>query len=146
MSLRAKLLEVSKGFPARFEEQRDGSLSLEFKVAERKVFLSKKKLMYRCRLRINDEEKTVTYFETLKETGAGISGDMDMGISPGYGFKKETYKITGKEREGSIEELSRLFGKDYKYSFDYSAIRDAVKKEVQNAGYAFIVRLSERSI
>lgn len=146
MSLKQKLLGIDKGFPARFEEQKDSSLVLEFTVAERKVpFISKKKLIYRCRLRVDDEKKTVTFFETLKEKGFGLVstvGDME----PGYGFKKETYKISGKEREANIEELSTLFGKQYKYSFDYSAIRAAVKKEVQGAGYSFSVCLLERSV
>ena len=66
----------------------------------------------------------------MKETGAGISGG-DSDISPGFGYKMETYKTTGKEREESIEERSRLFGKDYKYSFDYSMVRKKVEQEAK---------------
>ena len=145
MSLKERLLEISKDFPARFEEQKDGSLVLEFTVAERKVFfISKRKLTYRCHLRVDEEEKTVTFFEALKEAGFGLPSGDDM--APGFGFKKESYKVSGKEREGNIEELSTLFSKQYKYLFDYSAIRAAVKKEVRDVGYSFSVCLSERSI
>ena len=133
--------------PARFEEQKDGTLALESKIAERKVFLSKKTLTYRARLRVDDEKKQVRFFEILKETGIGISsgggpGDMSSGLS----FKKETYRTTGREREGNIEELSILYGKDYKYSWDYSNIRKMVEREAQNVGYLLSVCLNERNV
>lgn len=145
--MREKLAEVSEGFPARFEQQNDGTLLLETKIAERKVFLSKKTLTYRARLRVDDEREAVRFFEILKETGIGISSGGDPGdMSPGFGFKKETYKTTGREREGNIEELSRLFGKDYKYSWDYSTIRKTVEREAQSAGYSFYICLSERQV
>lgn len=135
MALKEKLIEVSKNFPAEFKEQRDGSLILQFVVAERKVFLSKKKLTYKCKTKIDDTEKGVTFFEMLRESSVGLSG------GSGVGFKKETYGLKGKEREGNIEEQSRLFGKDYKYSFDYKKIREAVKGEAEKAGYSFSVHL-----
>ena len=140
MLLKEKFLEVSKSFPVEFKEQRDGSLVLRFIVAERKVFLSKKKLTYRCKVRIGDEKKEVTFFEMLSESSSGLS------VGSGFEFKKETYGIKGKEREGGIEEASRLFGKDYKYSFDYKKIREAIKKETQDAGYSFSVKLLEKLV
>jgi len=137
MSLKEKLIEVSKSFPAEFEEQRDGLLILQFVVAERKVFLLKKKLTYKCKIRIDDIEKVVTFFEMLRESSIGLSG------GAGVGFTKETYGLKGKEREGNIEEQSRLFGKDYKYSFDYKKIRETTKEEAKKAGYSFSVHLLE---
>lgn len=137
MALKEKLIEVSRSFPAEFKEQRDGSLILQFVVAERKVFLSKKKLTYKCKAKIDDMEKVVTFFEILRESSVGLSG------GSGMGFKKETYRLKGKEREGNIEEQSRLFGKDYKYSFDYKKIREAIKEEAEKAGYSFSVHLLE---
>jgi len=145
LTLKDRLIEISKELPSRFEEQKDRTLKIEFKIAERKVFLSKKTLTYKARVRIDNENKIVKFFETLKEKGLGVSGS-DSDISPGYGFKIETYKLKGKEREGNIQELSRLFGKDYKYSFDYSTVRKRVEEEARNAGYDFSVFLSERSI
>lgn len=140
MSLKEKFTEVGKSFPVEFKEQRDGSLMLKFVVAERKVFLSKKKLTYRCKLRINDEKREVTFFEMLSESNVGLS------VGSGFEFKKETYGIKGKEREGGIEEMSRLFGKDYKYSFDYKKIREAIKKEAQDADYSLSVKLIEKLV
>ena len=145
MSLKAHIIEASKGLPAVFVEQNDGTLKLELKVAERKVFLSKKTLTYRAKLRVDDVYRVVKLFETLKETGLGVSsGDSEM--SPGIGFKVETYKTTGKQRQGTIEELSKLFGKDYKYSFDYSTVRKMVEQEANKMGYALSVVLLEKSV
>ena len=137
MALKEKLIEVSKNFPAEFKEQRDGSFILQFVVAERKVFLSKKKLIYKCKTRIDGMGKAVTFFEILCESSVGLSG------GAGMGFTKETYGVKGKEREGNIEEQSRLFGKDYKYSFDYKKIRGTIKEEAEKAGYSFSVHLLE---
>jgi hypothetical protein len=145
LTLKERLVEVSKEFPAKFEAQNDGTLKLESKIAERKVLLSKKTLKYRARLRVDDDKRTVKFFEILEETGLGLaSGASD--ISPGFGFKTETYKVTGKGREGGIEELSKLFGKDYKYSWDYSKLRKNIQHEIEKAGYTFSICLTERDV
>jgi len=140
MSLKENLIEVSKNFPAELKEQRDGSLILRFVIAERKVFLSKKKLTYKCKVRVNDEKKVVSFFEMLSESSSGLSA------GSGFEFKKETFGTKGKEREGGIEEMSRLFGKKFTYSFDYKRIREALKEKVQEAGYAFSVKLIEKLV
>ena len=49
-------------------------------------------------------------------------------MSTGFGFKKETYNTFGKERTGSIEEQSKLFGKDYSYKFDFGTFRGPCAK------------------
>lgn len=99
LTLKEKLVEVGRELPARFEEQKDGTLTLESKIAERKVFLSKKTLTYRARLRVDDEKKQVRFFEMLKETGIGVSSGGDVGdTSPGFGFKKETLQDYGKSK------------------------------------------------
>ncbi len=146
LTMKERIIEMSKSFPARFEEQKDGTLLLESKIAERKAFLSKRALIYRARLRVDEERRAIRFFETLEETGFGITGAGSDDISSGFGLKKETYKITGKRREGSIEELSKLFGKEYKYSWDYSRLREAIRREAEGAGYAFSICLTEGDI
>lgn len=138
-------MKISKQFPAEFEKQQNDVLNLKFKIAERTVLLSKKTLTYRAKVRINDKDKIVKFFEILVESGMGISNG-DSGISPGVGFKKEIYKISGKAREARIEEQSKLFGKDYKYFFDFSSIRKKIEQEVNNAGYSFSICLNEKSV
>jgi len=121
--------------PARLQEK-NGLYSFEFIVAERKVFLSTKRLAYRAAFRIDETKKELRFSEMLKESGSGISsgaGDM----SPGFGFKVETYKTGMGPREGGIAEQSALFGKHYNYSFDYTSIRKAVEDAVAKAGYSF---------
>jgi hypothetical protein len=108
-------------------------------VAERKAFLSTKKLTYSLKMRIDDSARLVRFSEMLMEAGSGLStgGDFDSGMSSGFGVKKETYNTFGGARQGSIEEQSSLFGKDYTYQFDFKEIREQVKGIAEKAGYTF---------
>lgn len=116
--------------------------SIEVLLAERKVFLSRKKLTYSAKVKINEAEKTVDFSELLKETGFGLSsGGGDMEMSSGFGFKKETYNTFGGARKGTIEEQSKLFGKDYSYKFDYASIRNKIDEIVQKNGYKFVYKI-----
>ena len=120
-----------EGIPATLKEKR-GVYSVEFTVAERKVFLSKKKLTYSAKFRVDEDKKELRFTEMLKESGSGMSsGDS------GFGFKKESYRTGTGPREGSIEEQSKLFGAQYSYTFDFSTVRTFVEEEAVKAGYAF---------
>ena len=145
ITLREKLLGLGAALSAPLTENKKGHLALEFVVAEKKAFLSRKKLVYRCSVRIDDASKSVKFFEILKESGYGLSGAAD-GAGPGFSFKKESWNTSGKERSGTIEEAASLFGEKYNYSFDYAAIRDTIKAAAAEAGYAFEVCLLERSL
>jgi hypothetical protein len=61
-------------------------------IAERKAFLSKKKLTYTSKIRIDDGAKVVKFSEMLIEVGSGFSsgGNFDDGMSTGFGFKTES--------------------------------------------------------
>lgn len=147
MDLRQTITEMAKTVPGQFEPQKDGSSRMEAVIAERKAFLSKKKLTYVCRFRVDEPAKEVRFFEMLKESGFGVSsGGGDGEMSAGFGFKKETYNTLGKERSGTIEEQSKLFGKDYSYSFDFGTFRNSVRKAAETAGYRFEVKLTEKSV
>lgn len=120
-----------------------GSCSIEALLAERKAFLSKKKLTYSAKIKINENEKTVVFSEMLKESGFGLSaGSGDLEMSPGFGFKKETYNTMGGARKGTIEEQSKLFSKDYNYKFDYSSIRQKIETITQSNGYKFVYHIA----
>ena len=108
-------------------------------IAERKAFLSKKKLTYAAKMRIDDGEKVVKFSEMLIEAGSGFSsgGGFDDGMSTGFGFKTESFNTLSGGRQGTIEEQSNLFGKDYSYHFDFKEARLKVKEVVENAGYKF---------
>ena len=131
---------IVKEIPAELKVKK-GLFSIEFTVAERKVMLSKKKLIYNAKFRLDEGKKELRFTEMLKESGAGLSsGDSD--FSPGFGFKTETYKTGAGGREGSIKEQSDLFGKQYSYTFDFSRIRTLIESETIQAGYAFKYQLT----
>lgn len=119
--------------------EKKGVISVESVIAERKALLSKKRLTYVFKVRIDDQARQIAFTEMLKEAGSGLSagGSFDSDMSPGFGFKKETYNTMSGAREGTIEESSKLFGKSYEYRFDYAKTRGDVERIAQEAGYAF---------
>jgi hypothetical protein len=108
-------------------------------IAERKIFLSKKKLTYTIKIRIDESGKAVKFSEMLIEAGSGFSsgGDLDSGMSTGFGFKTESYNTLSGARQGTIGEQSKLFEKEYSYHFDYSEIRTKIQDVVEKSGYKF---------
>jgi hypothetical protein len=136
------VLDEIKNFASTIQaemKEKKGVYELSLVIAERKGFLSKKKLSYSARFRIDEGNREVKFFEMLKESGSGISGGggFDDGGSPGFGFKKEVYQSGGGGREGTIEEQSRLFGQDYSYGFEYQEIRKRIEALAQSAGHTF---------
>lgn len=124
-----------------------GVYSIEIMLAERKSFLSRKKLLYTASFRIDDSKKEIRYTEKLKETGFGLSSGSDsLDTSPGFGFKKETYKTGIGPREGTIEEQSNLFGKQYNYKFDFGSIRKIAETRAKQAGYTFSYHLTSKNV
>jgi|YelNatPaOPRAMG01_1025707.scaffolds.fasta_scaffold04065_2 hypothetical protein len=118
--------------------EKKGLWSFSATIAERKAFLSKKKLSYTAKLRINEETKTIHFSEMLSETSSGFSagGGMD-DVSPGFGAKTETYNTLSGKRQGSIEEQSKIFSKDFTYTFNYQEIRSVIKEIAEKYGYQF---------
>lgn len=137
-NLQVEIKELLKQYNGEWKEKK-GLWDFSTTLAERKAFLSKKKLTYAFKLRIDDSTKTVKFSEMLVESGSGLSsgGDFDSGMSTGFGVKKETYNTFGGTRQGTIEEQSKLFGKDYSYQFNYGEIRTKVQETAVRAGYKF---------
>jgi hypothetical protein len=125
MLIKEEFLNKKFSFTGSFLEQRDKSLLLTSPIAERKAFLSKKTLTYRCRIKINEVEKKVYLYEILDEKSSGLTsgGDDEDFSTPGFGFKIEKYNTTDGTRRGTIEEAAILFGKQYKYTFDWKEIK-----------------------
>jgi hypothetical protein len=135
-----EIQSYAKEFDADLNEKK-GVWSFSKLIAERKAFLSKKKLTYTAKFRIDDDTKTIKFTEMMFEKGSGLSSGSDfdggMGMSPGFGFKTESYKTGMGGREGSIEEQSNLFGKDYSYDFDYKEVRSSIEALAKKNGYSF---------
>lgn len=138
MSVPEEIKALASGVSAELKEKK-GVWTMKAVIAERKAFLSKKKLEYIAKFRVDDGARTIRFSELLKESGSGISsgGGIDGDMSPGFGFKKETYKTGAGPREGTIEEQSTLFGKQYDYRFDFKQIRGSMEKIAAGNGYTF---------
>lgn len=146
MDLITQIKQYADDIGAELKEKK-GVWTLKTVVAERKAFLSKQKLQYVAKFRVDEAGGTLRFSEMLKETGSGVSGGgADGDISPGFGFKKESYKTGAGPREGTIEEQSSLFGKKYDYAFDFSAIRISLEQLAADNGLSFEYRLSPAGI
>ena len=130
--------------PVTLKEKR-GVYYITLVVSERRVFLSKKKLTYSARFRVDDDNKELHFTEMIRESSSGMSTGDD-GIAPGFGFKRESYKSTAGARSGAITEQSKLFGKKYSYTFDFSKIRGRIEKLAADAGYAFNYQITPRGL
>ena len=146
MSITDELKNIVSGIPAKISEKK-GVYEFEVPLAERKAFLSKQKLIYSAKFRVDEGNKEVRFTEMLKESGAGMSsGGMDSGMSPGFGFKKQSYNTMSGAREGTIEEQSNLFGKKYEYKFDFAAIRKKFESKAKENGYKFTYKVTSAGL
>ena len=142
MSITDELKNIVSGIPAKINEKK-GVYEFEVQLAERKAFLTKQKLIYSAKFRVDEQAKEVRFTEMLKESGSGVStGGASDDMSPGFGFKKETYNTFSGTRSGTIEEQSSLFGKKYEYKFDYGAIRKKFESKAKEQGYKFTYKIT----
>lgn len=118
----------------------------ELLLAEQRSFLSKKRVEYSAKFKIDESEKTVRFFEMLKESGAGMSGGDSLDVGGGWGVKKETYKTGFGGREGNIGEQGSLLGKKYAFTFDYGRIRTAVQAIAERNGYRFDYQVTPKGL
>jgi hypothetical protein len=119
----------AKSIPAEFKEKK-GSCDLSFTVAERKAFLSKQKLTYQAKFRIDEKEKAVHFAEILKESSSGMDAS--------GGFQSSSFSIgKGGQQNSVIEQQSDQFGKKYDYQFDFKVVRGKIEDLAREAGYKF---------
>lgn len=140
MSFKEGIKKITADLAGDLREKND-VFTISKTIAERKFLLSTRKLVYSARISIDEKDKTLVFSESLKETGFGwpIGGETE--ISPGFGFKTESYKTGMGPREGIIEEQSNLFGKKYNYHFDFAKFRGLFENLATQSGYAFRYRI-----
>ncbi len=109
---------------------RGGTIEFTKVLAERKGFLSRRKLVYRAMVQMDEKKREVHLSESLTKTGSGLAPES------GFEFKRETYRTKRGSREGNIAEQSKLFGKTYSYTFDFASARSAIERLAQDHGYA----------
>lgn len=134
-----KIQKELQGYDGTWKDKK-GVWEFSSVIAERKAFLSTKKLTYYARIKIDENIKLVMFSEMLMEAGSGLSSGNDFGdtgMSTGFGFKTESYNTMSGAREGNIKEQSNLFGKKFDYKFDYKEIRSKVEETAKAAGYEF---------
>jgi hypothetical protein len=138
MDLLKSIQAYAQSIPADFREKK-GSCDLSFTVAERKGFLSKQKLTYQAKFRIDDQEKIVHFAEMLKEASSGMDA--------GMGFQTTSYSAgKGGQQNSVIEQQSDQFGKKYDYQFDFKKIRGEVEKLAKEAGYTFQYQITFKGL
>ena len=138
MDLVQSIQAYAKSIPADFKEKK-GSCDLSFTVAERKTFLSKQKLTYQAKFRIDDQERTVHFAEMLKEASSGIDA--------GGSFQTTSFS-TGKsgQQNSVIEQQSQQFGKKYDYQFDFKTVREKIESLAGAAGFKFNYQITFKGL
>ena len=115
-------------------------------VAEQKSLLSKKKVEYSAKFKVDDKERVVRFFEMLKESGSGMSGGDAGDFGGGWGVTKTTYKMGVGGLEGTLESQGALLGKKFAFSFDYGRIRNAVQAIAEQNGYGFEYQVTPKGL
>ena len=129
--LLAMMEEVLSGHP-RLSVARGRGTDLEIKsvLADANWVVGKKKVEYSACLLAREKDRTVVYWEMIKEVGSG------MGIFGG--FKVETYKSNGKTISGSVRETGYgPGGKVIEYDWDYSRTREILEAAARGTGWKF---------
>ena len=147
MDLRQTITEMGKTVPGQFEPQKDGSARMEAVIAERKAFLSKKKLDLHLPLQGRRAGQRSALLRDAQ--GIGLRRHKRRGQrrdEHGLRLQEGDLQHLRERANGSIEEQSKLFGKDYSYKFDFGTFRGAVRKAAEGAGYRFEVKLMEKSV
>jgi len=126
--------------PGEFQDKKE-VFCLDCVIAERKAFLSKQKLSYTARFKVDDTAKEVTFTEMLKEESSGLGAGGTDDMSPGFSFRKSSSSSGPGGLEGVVDQQSSLFGKKYDYTFDYKKVRATVKEAAETEGYSFIYKI-----
>lgn len=129
-----------QGIPGEFQDKKE-VFCLDCVIAERKAFLSKQKLSYTARFRVDESTKEVIFTERLKEEKSGLGAGGSDDSSPGFSFRKSSFSSGPDGLEGIVDEQSSMFGKKYDYTFDYKKVRTAVKEAAQAEGYSFTYKI-----
>ena len=138
MVLSQQIQQYSQELSADYKEKK-GVYTLSLIVAERKTMLSKQKLTYQAKFRIDETEKQVRFTEMLLESSSGMNAGMD--------FQTQNFR-TGKggQQESVIDKQSVVFGKKYDYNFDFKTIRGKIESLTEEAGYNFQYQITAKGL
>ncbi len=129
----SEIINFSDQGPFRISRSDETDLEITNEVTDSSWFSGNKKVVYNAQILFAEDERTAYFWEMLKESSSGISFQI--------GVQKRMVK--GVELFQKIKE--RGFAPDgelvYDYQFDYSSLREAVRKIVQSKGWKFKVVL-----
>lgn len=103
-----------------------GDIAIDNKVADGTYGTGKKKVDFEAVLKAVDPERTVYYWEILKEKGAGISFG---------GFEAESYSTFGTKRSGTKKEVLIGPGGTVAWDWDYGKTRQIVEAVTARHGW-----------
>lgn len=104
----------------------DTDVMIDNKVADGSYGTGKKKVDFEAIMKAVEPERTVYYWEILKEKGAGIS----MGT-----FESESYSTFGAKRWGTKKEVLVGPGGVVAYEWDYGKTRQIVEATAEQMGW-----------
>lgn len=111
---------------------------LESVLADTKWAMGKKKVEYHGALLARAHDRTIVYWESLKEVGAGLQFP--------FGFKVETYRSDGKTASGQVKEVGwSPGGKGLNYGWDYARTRELIEQVARSHGWDFTTALLKRN-
>ena len=111
----------------------DTDVTIDNKVAQASWGTGKKKVEYSAHMKAVEPERTLYFFEILKEQGAGLSFG---------GFESESYTTFGKKRSGKTKEV--VLGPNgvaMDYEWDYGQTRAIVESVCARHGWTVKVVL-----
>ena len=139
MTLVDQIKEYAKSISADFKEKK-GSGEINIVVAERKAFLSKEKLSYQARFRVDEAAKVLRFTEMLKESSSGMQ-------NAGISFGTESFKTgQGGQLESVIAQQADQFSRKYEYQFDFKTVRSQIEVLAGAAGYDFQYQITAKGL
>jgi hypothetical protein len=116
----------------------DTDIVISDQVADANWGTGKKKVEYEAILKAVEAERTIYFWEILKEKGGGLSFG---------GFEAETYSTFGTKRSGTKKEVVLgPGGKAVDYEWDYAATRQIVEAAAARQGWTVKTVLNKRKV
>ena len=136
MSIAEELRGIAAEFGLESKETK-GVTVLSGVLAEKKGFLSRKKVTYEAHFRIDQEQRTVFFSELLKESGSGAGG---------VGTESWSTKSGKDGLSGQIDKRIAGLGSKYQIRFQAGEIRDRIARAAQADGYQFEYKITPRGV
>ena len=136
MSIETELAEIGSGFGLESKEKK-GVVTLSRLAAEKKGFLSKRKVTYQALYKIDQEQKELHFTEFLIESASGAGGAGSESWSTG----------SAKEGpEGRVGKRMSALAKKYQIHFPAVEVGVRFRQAAEAGGYAFIFQKTPRKV